>query len=47
MVSKPKNVAYIDETNKIYVTNGSTYVSFNIIYNKINSTKIATWGYAA
>lgn len=47
MVSKPKNVAYIDETNKIYVVNGSTYVSFNIIHNRINSTKISTWGYAA
>jgi len=47
MVSKPKNLAYIDETNKIYVVNGSMYVSFNIIYNMINSTKITTWGYAA
>jgi hypothetical protein len=36
----PKHVAYIDETNKTVVVDSIMYVSFDITYNRMNSTKI-------
>jgi hypothetical protein len=37
---RPKHVAYIDETNKMYLVDGSTCVDFNMMYhNRMKSTK--------